>query len=136
MTPDIEKKLIELGRALRSDESIVKNVMTRLEDETILPQRPAHNVWRIIMMSRIAKFAAAAVIMITVGLLVYWHTGSIDGATVAWAEVFRNVEASDTVVCRAHVIDSNTSGSLEIEYHATTYFSSKFGTWQDDFNDV
>lgn len=49
------------------------------------------NIWRIIMKSRIMKFAAVG-IMIAVIFLIYNYDGSIDGATIAWAQVEEAVE--------------------------------------------
>jgi hypothetical protein len=55
--------------------------------------------WRTIMKSRITKLAAAAVIMITIGLLAYHHTGSIDGTSVAWAlqDTFKELDQIRTL---------------------------------------
>ena len=43
------------------------------------------NFWRLIMNYKLTKFAAAAVMIVTIGLLSYYHTGSVDGTSRAWA---------------------------------------------------
>jgi outer membrane lipoprotein-sorting protein len=53
------------------------------------------NMWRIIMKSRITKFAAAAVIIIAVLIGVNEFGGSIDGAGVAFAEVLEHIRTSN-----------------------------------------
>jgi outer membrane lipoprotein-sorting protein len=80
MTPDIEKNLKELGQALGSDDSIVKNVMSRIEGDKIELPQPTYNVWRIIMKSKMIKFAAAAVVILAVFLTVTFFDKSIPTA--------------------------------------------------------
>ncbi|MHC4666686.1 MAG: hypothetical protein ACYS9T_12165 [Planctomycetota bacterium] len=57
------------------------------------------SVWRIIMKSRITKVAAAAVIIIAVisGLNII---GGPDMASVAWADVVKNIEQIQTSIAR------------------------------------
>jgi len=45
------------------------------------------STWRTIVKNPITKFSIAAAIMVTAGILFYKQTGSIDGASVAWADV-------------------------------------------------
>ena len=63
----------------------VLGALEKQEKEKPTPMWP--NIWRIIMKSRITKFAAAAVIIIAILIGVNQFTGSIDGAGVAFAEV-------------------------------------------------
>jgi outer membrane lipoprotein-sorting protein len=100
MTPDIEKNLTELGQALGSDESIVKNVMSRIESEKIESPQPNHNVWRIIMKSKMIKFAAAAVIVIAVLVGINRFGGTIDGSSVSWAEVVKQIKDFRPYKCK------------------------------------
>jgi hypothetical protein len=58
----------------------------------------AYRLWRTIMKSRITKLAAAAVIIITIGLLAYYHTGSIDGTSVAWGDVVKPILNARTAI--------------------------------------
>ncbi len=58
----IETKLEQLGRTLDTDDTFVAKVMGCIEQTAQIPARPKHNIWRIIMNSRITKFAAAAAV--------------------------------------------------------------------------
>ena len=51
-------------------------------------------IWRTIMKSRMTKLAAAAVIIIAALIGIYELGGSIDGSSVAWAELVQRVEQS------------------------------------------
>jgi len=55
------------------------------------------NPWRIIMKSRITKMAAAAVIIIAAITGINQFGGSIDGASVAWADVAKHIAQADYV---------------------------------------
>jgi hypothetical protein len=55
------------------------------------------NVWRIIMKNRIIKFAAVGAIIITVVLGTHYFGGSIDGASVAWANAIGSILNARTV---------------------------------------
>jgi hypothetical protein len=69
----------------------------------------AYSLWRTIMKSRITKLAAAAVIIVTIGLLAYYQTGSIDGAGVA----FGSVNDIAKRVPWMHFKGETTSGNFE-----------------------
>jgi len=56
------------------------------------------NIWRIIMKSKMIKLAAAAVIIIAVLLGLHYFGGSIDGASVAWADVVKPILNARTVI--------------------------------------
>jgi hypothetical protein len=53
------------------------------------------NIWRIIMKSKMAKFAAAAVIIIAALIGMNQFGGSIDVTSVAWGEIVRNIADVD-----------------------------------------
>ena len=55
------------------------------------------NIWRIIMTNGITKLAAAAVITAAILVGIYMFGGSIDGASVAWADVLENIQKSKTL---------------------------------------
>ncbi len=61
---NIEDKLEELGQAIGSDESLVENVMSRVEGRPTAGPVSAQNTWRTIMKNRITKLAAAAAIVV------------------------------------------------------------------------
>jgi hypothetical protein len=77
------------------DDRIIKDALTaidKFENTETISSEP--NTWRIIMKSRITKLAAAAVITIAVLIGIYQFGGSIDGSSIAWAELVQRVEQS------------------------------------------
>ncbi|MHC4636050.1 MAG: hypothetical protein ACYTBV_00945 [Planctomycetota bacterium] len=58
------------------------------------------NIWRIIMKSRIIRLAVAAVIIIAVLIGINQFGGSIDGASVAWADVLEQISEDRPYACR------------------------------------
>ncbi|MHC4727642.1 MAG: hypothetical protein ACYS17_10495, partial [Planctomycetota bacterium] len=73
---DIENKLEELGQAIGSDESIVENVMSRIETKSIANPSiiKTQNIWRIINKNPITQLAAALIIIAT-GFGIYYLSG-------------------------------------------------------------
>ncbi len=68
----------------------------------VLPRRPS--IWRTIMKSPITKLAAAAVIIIAILIGVHYLGGSIDGASLAWAEVVEQISSHTKYKCRQRVV--------------------------------
>lgn len=68
------------------------------------------NIWRTIMKSSITKIAAAAAIIMIVLVGLHRLGGSIDGATVAWADVLENMEAAQTVTFTLESKSQNENG--------------------------
>ncbi len=60
--------------------------------------------WRIIMRSKITKFATAAIILIAVLIGINQFGGSIDGANVAWAQVVEQLNRYEKYKCRQRVV--------------------------------
>ncbi len=89
------------------------------------------SVWRIIMKSKITKFAAAAVVLITFGIIAYNHTGSIDGSRVAWAAVMEKVEQCSGFKSR---IIARTEKMGEIEYQI--FDAGQLGSRIDVYKDA
>jgi hypothetical protein len=92
----IEKRLEKLAQAISPDETLVENVMSRIDGKSIIiaSEVTAQNIWRTMMKSPITKLAAAAMIVIVVGIGIYYFTG--DGTTPAYGitdmpELFRTV---------------------------------------------
>ncbi len=86
MTPKetIEEKLEKLGRAIGSDNSIVKNVMSRIDTATFFESNRINDkpLVRRIIMNRFTKLAAAAAVIIAIGTGILYLTG--DGTTPAY----------------------------------------------------
>jgi hypothetical protein len=72
-----------------SDLERVRETLT----EQVSRQRPREpKIWRIIMKSRITKLAAAAVTIIAVLIIINQFGGSIDGTTMAFAQITENMK--------------------------------------------
>jgi hypothetical protein len=69
------------------------------------------NLWRIIMGSRITKFAVAAVLIIAAIIIIKQFGGSIDGASTAWADVLGQISNAGTVTYKK---------TIETEKHTFT----------------
>ena len=81
------------------------------------------DIWRIIMKSRITKLAAAAVIIIAAMIGINQFGGSINGASVAWAELAQHLEQIQTVAYR---MSGNTT-------YSRVYISQKHGSRIDEY---
>jgi hypothetical protein len=80
------------------DDRIICNAFTALEESKKTKSVSTEpNIWRIIMKNRITKLAAAAAIIVIVVVGMHYLGVSPDGAGVVWADVLRNMEASQTV---------------------------------------
>jgi hypothetical protein len=81
------------------------------------------NIWRIIMKSRITKLAAAAVIIIAVMTGIYEYFGSIDGASVAFADIVEKINEARCVVFYQQIND----------WEKTKDMISDSGVWRVEF---
>jgi hypothetical protein len=90
----IEEKLEELGRAIGTDDSIARNVMSRIDTVTFCESGRINNkpLVRRFIESSFMKIAAAAVIIIAVTIVVTWFGSSIDGSSVALGQVVENMK--------------------------------------------
>ena len=96
-------------------DKLIKNLKTTATPEldqridTLIEQSNAKqaqplNSWRIIMHSKMTKVAAAAIIIIAVLTGIYHFTGSIDGASVAWAQVVEQLSNHEKYKYREQVV--------------------------------
>jgi len=107
--------------------------LEKLKREKLAGARP--NVWRKIMRSRITKLAAAAAIIIAVLIGIYHSGGSIDGASVVWAEVANKIEQMPVCIHREKRIV--TCDGKEVDFltgDVTKYFSPEYGLREDMYN--
>lgn len=83
---NIKERLEKLGQAIGSDDSLVENIMSRIDNEliTVPSAVTAQNIWTTIIKSPIIKLATAAAIIIIVFTGMYYFSGSIDGTTPAY----------------------------------------------------
>lgn len=70
------------------------------------------------MKSKITKFAAAAVIIIAVMIGLNHYTGSIDGTSVAWAELVERVEQSHDEYMKKLLLAVEEKDTEKIEFYA------------------
>ena len=96
----IEKRLERLAQEIGPDETLIKNIMCRINESSISGPSisPAQNIWRMIMKSPITKLAATAVIIIAcvIGLSLWRGTGS----GIALADVLARIKQAKTVKCK------------------------------------
>ncbi len=112
----------------------IETLKSRAEKDSLVSERP-QNAWRIIMKSRITRFATAAVVIIGV-LLGLYFIGGPDMAGVAWAEVVENVEQIQTYMFRGK--SSTTGGPLgdeSQEMEMVMYWSLAHGIRMDTYMD-
>jgi len=135
-----DKKIEDILREL-AQEHIPQDVQKITEEalrnfnETGLPQR-RHILWEKIMRSQFIKLTAAAVIIIAVLLGLHYFGGSIDGASVAWAEVAQKVEQIRTFICRTKdtmsgLVYVNAGAAQELQ--GIAYYSLEYGMRTDKY---
>jgi hypothetical protein len=73
------------------DEAVLNDLYGRLDGT----EGVRENTWTVIVHHKMTKFAVAAVIVVAVLFGISHFGGSIDGASVAWAEVVRHIEQVD-----------------------------------------
>ncbi|MHC4385409.1 MAG: hypothetical protein ACYSUG_00280, partial [Planctomycetota bacterium] len=73
------------------------------------------NRWSITMKYPITKFAAAAVIIIAILTGIYQLTGSIDGASVAWADVVKQFNSIKFFNASVYMKENATDEPVQIE---------------------
>lgn len=87
------------------------------------------------MKSRITKLAAAAVIITAVLVGIHQFGGSIDGASVVWAEVANKIEQMPTHICRENRIVTCDGKKVDfLTGDVTNYFSPEYGYREDMYN--
>jgi uncharacterized protein YhfF len=92
---NIEKliKNINIDTNAKTDEAVLVDVLKAFEKSK--SQKSAstkQNIWRIIMKTKVAKLATAAVIIIGAYVVIHQSGGSIDVATVSFAQITENMK--------------------------------------------
>ena len=76
------------------------------------------NIWRIIMQSKITKLTAAAAIILVAITIVNQFGGSIDGTSVAWADVVEEINNYTRYKCRQRIVQKGEPPILSMDvYH-------------------
>ena len=122
-TEKIKKLFVKSNVTVSSklDDKIINDAFQAFENS--IKAKPAAlqpNIWRIIMKSRITKLAAAAVIIIAVMIGINQFGGSLDMASVAWADVAEKVEQIQTYIHRTTqtLVDPTKSSKSMVYYSA------------------
>jgi outer membrane lipoprotein-sorting protein len=104
------------------NEAVLKDLldeMDNIEAKRSTVFRP--NVWRNMMKSKMIKYAAAAVVLMTVGLWTYYHTGSIDGPNVAWADVQKQLQTFRPHAYKETITYSNSKVDVLTFFYRNLY---------------
>ena len=124
-------KNVELKTKPKTDANVLKKILS-VQEKTpeINSAAEPPNIRRIIMQSKIIKYAAAAVIIIGVLITISFLGGSPDGAGVAWARVADKIDQIDTAIYQSKLIISKIDGTEE-SGGATHYYSREYGYRRD-----
>jgi outer membrane lipoprotein-sorting protein len=105
MSAHLDKNLDKAYESFKQDHDALRNALMASLPEgatrarrTGLAMRLGRFAGGFTMNSRVTKAAVAAAILITVLLGLHYLGGSVDGTTVAWADVLKNVEAAKTLM--------------------------------------
>jgi hypothetical protein len=101
----VDKQMCESAK-----QAILKTVRGEEMEPTHSPNIGLGHIWRTIMKSPITKLAAAAVIIIVVLIVINQFDGSIDGATMAFAQITENMKKMPWM----HVIVEGAGERLEV----------------------
>jgi outer membrane lipoprotein-sorting protein len=104
---EIEKRFEAIAKFQLSPEVTARDlerVRKMLTGQTSGFRTGEQKIWRKIMKNPITKLAAAAAIIIAILIGVHYLGGSIDGASVAWAEVVEQISSHTKYKCRQRVV--------------------------------
>ncbi len=109
------------------DEKILESITAAYKQtDKAQSEKSELNIWRIIMKSPITKLAAAACVIIAVLIGIKHFVGSVDGASVVWANVSQKMETIYSFTCR-----KQESGNKESIY----WYSVDYGTKSEHYSD-
>jgi hypothetical protein len=135
-TENIEEILRKFGGEEVPREVHEIAAQTSREFSTSLAPSRQHLLWENILRSPITKLAAAAVIIIAALIGIYHFGGSLDGSSVAWADVVKNVEQIRTSIYRSKTGIEGLSyvkgGALQ-ETEGFAYYSADHGMRRDKY---
>jgi hypothetical protein len=96
------------------------------------PSKPT--IWRIIMKSGITKIAAAVIVLVIIGLHLF--SNSINGTSVAWADVAKRLEKVSSYTAKADRALTET-GQEEpfFQCEILRYFSPDYGSVEESYED-
>jgi hypothetical protein len=134
---DIEKSIKNLNITAPAEmRQRVLGDLLKLMEESKKKRPSAYQpiVWRIIMKSRVTKFAAAAVTIAALLAGIQHFTGPIHVASVAWGDVVKTVEQAESVVLRMTSMTTLRGKDEKVlSTEAIAYLSTKYGSRTDTF---
>lgn len=92
-------------------------------------------IWRIVMESKMTKVAVAAVIVIVVGVGINYYGGSVDVASVAWADVAERIEQMPSHIVRARMVgrcEGEETPFMELDL--IKYYSAEYGMREEMYD--
>jgi hypothetical protein len=128
---NIEKRIEEINfKSTPAMRSRILSEATQAMEQTINAQVEMPSVKRIIMQSKITKFAAAAVIIIAILIGINQFGGSIDGTSVAYGmidvpRVLKNINVVHTAGWRSSEYYPVLGEEAELEKHPTECWIDK-----------
>jgi hypothetical protein len=135
---NIEKLIrkINVTPGTRMDQEIFDDIFPVQEKtKKKFPADRQPNIWRTIMKSRITKFAVAAILIIAVLIGINQFSGSIDGVSVAWADVAEKVEDIQTFVCQRKDLQRTSDKDQTVETKSVIFSSAEYGSRIDSYKD-
>jgi len=117
-----------------ADERILAGALAEIKNIT-RHRLPAHQptVWRIIMKSKMTKLAAAA-IFIAVIIALHQFRISIDGTSIAWADVAKRLEKVSSYKARAHRVLTEVGREEPFfDCEILRYFSPDYGSVEESY---
>jgi len=113
--------------------TVLTNELEKIKKTKSAETQP--NIWRLIMKSKITKLTAAAVIIIAVMIGINQLGGSIDGTSVAWADVAEKVEKIRTFICQRKDLQTTADKEQTVETKSVIYSSEEYGSRIDSYKD-
>lgn len=105
MSAHLDKNLDRAYESFRQDHDALRNALMASLPEGVIQERRAGAITRLRRLtggstvdSRMTKAAVAAAVLVSALLGLHYLGGSVDGTSVAWADVLKNVEAAKTLM--------------------------------------
>lgn len=118
------------------DERILADASTTMKQAVAAHQRICRTfLWRSIMKSNITKWATAAVIVIAVMVGINHFDSSIDGSSVALAEVIRSIQNANSAVWHEQRVMTCEGKELPfLKSDVVRYYSLEYGGKEEMYN--
>lgn len=136
---DIKKLIagLKINPSAELDARVHSVIDNALADKTKIQSaqfRPS--IWRIIMRSPITKLAMAAVVIITVGLAIYYFAGEGTQRCCAWTQIADKVSQIKTCVYSMHLQQTGGPiGQKGQQIESKVYISSDYGQRMETYID-